>query len=488
MALNLKEKISRLKLTSVEDASIIRKFSVFFSLMSFLPFVVLSVLFFIFVTRGEIKIKPDLFFWAVFLIGIFALIGFVSMRRTFTNLTRLSKSAQDIIKGDLSSRIDIQAEADNEVTQLARSFNEIVHKLENNIRQLEKSKKTVQEVLIKVASGISSTQNTDAFLDLILSTTVDALDGKVGVLLVHSEAKNEMVIKSICGFGTNIAKEQAVPVDDEVIGWVIKQKRPLLIPRLHKVSAATSGLNTFEPPLICAPMVFQNRVLGAVSVSGKKQDGSFEEDELVILSNIASQVALAIENARLNADNQKAYLETISALAMAVEARDIYSRGHSDRVCDSVVKIAKELKLSDSQIQTLKAAAQLHDVGKIGISDDILRKTGMFNDVERQIMEQHPVIGEGIIVPLHGFLHLRDAIKHHHEWLNGEGYPDHLKGGQISQEAKILAVADCFDAMTTDRPYQKAKDFTQAKEEMLQYSGIRYDKEILDALFRALEI
>jgi len=175
-------------------------------------------------------------------------------------------------------------------------------------------------------------------------------------------------------------------------------------------------------------------------------------------------------------------------LAMAVEARDVYSRGHSDRISEYSEKIARELQLPEQRIKAIQEAAQLHDVGKIGISDEILLKAGMLNDTERQIIEQHPVIGEGIIIPLHGFSHLRDAIRHHHEWVNGQGYPDHLKGSEISMEAKILAVADCFDAMTTDRPYQKAKDFQQAKEELLRHVGERYDKQVVDALIKALNL
>lgn len=481
-------KITNMKLKSVDDAPVIRKFSVFFSLMSFLPFVVLSTLFFIFVTQGTIKISSTLFFWAVFLIGIFALIGFLSMRQTFINLTRVSKSAQDILKGDLSARIDIKTGGDNEVAQLARSFNEIVHQLEQNIKQLEKSRKIVQDILLKIASGVSFAENIDAFLDLILNTTVDALDGEAGLLLLLDADKKELTVRSAYGLDVNYPKNKKIPMDEEVVGWVVKQKRPLLIPRLHKVSTAPAATIAFEPPLIAAPLVFQNRVLGLISVSGKKQGNNFEEDELVILSNISSQVALAMENARLNANNEKAYFETITALALAVEARDVYSRGHSDRVGEYAVKIAQQLNLTESQIKAIKEAAQLHDVGKIGISDDILRKAEMLNDTERKIMEQHPIIGEGIIIPLHGFSHLRDAIRHHHEWINAGGYPDHLKGDEISLEAKILAVADCFDAMTTDRPYQKGKDFQQAKEELFKYADERYDRKVIEALVVALSL
>jgi len=474
------------KLKSIEDASVVRKFSVLFALMSFLPFIILSVLFFIFISTGSIKINLNLFFWAVFLTGVFAIIGFFSMRQTLVNLARLSRDAKSILEGDLSKGVSVKTKDDNEVAQLARVFNEAVQKLENNIKELEKSKKMVQEVLVKVASGASSSEDIDAFLDLILTVTVKALDGNIGLLLILDEDKKELIVKSAYGTSAPYAKNTQIPLGEEVAGWVVKQKKPLLIPRLHKISVPEDNPLPFAPPLICAPLVFKNKVVGVISINGKKQDIDFTEDELVILSNIASQVALAIENARLSSDNQKNYLETISALALAVEARDVYSRGHSDRVRDYAVKIAVQMGLSQQQIKTIKEAAQLHDVGKIGISDEILKKPNALNDFERNIMEQHPLIGEGIIIPLHGMAHLRDPLRHHHEWINGEGYPDHLKGNEICLEAKILGVADSFDAMTTDRPYRKKMDFNQAKEELLKYKDIRYDRKVVDALIGCL--
>ncbi len=477
-----------ISLKSIEDASIIRKFSVLFSLMSLLPFVIMAGAFLFFVWKGQIDINLDMFFWTVFIIGLFAFIGFFSMRKTFVNLINILKNAKDILAGDFTKRINIKSGGNNEVTELAKAFNGVVQQLESNIKQLEKSRNMLQGVLLRVASGVSSTENVDVFLDLILETTVNALDGKMGLLLLIDEEAKDFIVKNSFGTGTAYNKNIHIPIDEEVIGWVVKQKKPLLIPRLHKIVDLENKPTAFEPPLICTPLMFQGKVIGAISVSGKKQDVNFEEDELIVLTNLASQVALAMENSRLNTDNQKTYLETVTALALAVEARDLYSRGHSDRVSEYSVKIAKTLGLSEQQIKTIKESAQLHDVGKIGISDDILKKPGFLNEFERRIIQQHPVIGEGIIVPLHGFSHLRDPIRHHHEWLNGEGYPDRLKGDEISLEARILTVADNFDAMTTDRPYRKRLNLQQAKEELLRYIDTRYDKKIVDALLTCLNI
>jgi len=471
-----------LQLKSIEDASIIRKFSVLFSFMSLLPFIALTFVFFFYISSKKSALNPDLIFWSATLTGVFSLIGFVGMRKSLTNLIRISREAKNILAGDLSKRIVIKTKGNNEVNQIAESFNQIVQQLESNILELKRSKEALQKILVKVSSGVSFTENIDSFLDLILETTVHALGGYTGLLLIKDEDNHDLIIKSAFGIDTSDYLNKKISLQEEPIKSVIEQKKPLLIPRLESVQTN----KYFKLPLICAPLIFQNKTLGVISISGKRQKTNFEENESVVLSSLASQIAMAIENARLNLDNQKAYLDTITALALAVEARDIYSRGHSDRVSEYAVKIAKKLNLDEHTIKTIKEAAQLHDVGKIGISDEILRKPDILNDFEKSIMEDHPVIGEGIIIPLHGFTHLRDPIRHHHEWLNAQGYPDHLKGNEISLEAQILAAADAFDAMTTDRPYRKGMTLKEAKEELKKYRNIRYRPEVIDAFISCI--
>ena len=479
----------KFKLKSIEDASVIRKFSVLFSLMSFFPFIVLSVLFFYLQSQGVIKLNLNLIFWSVFLVGVFGLIGFFGMRKTLVNLAKITQKTREVLHGKVTGPIDIKAAGNNEVAQIVHAFNGMVRRLEDNVYELQKSKDLLQGVLSRIASGVSSTENINAFLDLILETTVNALGAKNGLLLLSDKEKSELVVKSSFGSAVSVyTRAQRIQADAEVISLVIKQERPLLIPRLQK-AMTTKARNTnpaFQPPLICAPLVFQNEVIGAISINSKKGDANFVEDDLIMLSNLASQIALAIENEKLNTDVQKTYLETLTALALAVEARDPYSRGHSDRVGEYSVKIARKLGLDEEKVIKIKEAAQLHDVGKIGISDEILRKPDLLNDYEKEIMRQHPVIGEGIIIPLHGFTHLREPIRHHHEWLNGDGYPDHLKGEEISLEARILSVADTFDAITTDRPYRKGLDFVKGKQELLKFKEARYDTKVVEAFMECL--
>jgi HD-GYP domain-containing protein (c-di-GMP phosphodiesterase class II) len=268
-------------------------------------------------------------------------------------------------------------------------------------------------------------------------------------------------------------------------GWVAKEKKPLLIPRLHKLKPEEEN-DPFTPPLLAVPLMFQEKVVGVLVVSGKAVGDNFGEDELLIVSNLASQTAVAVENERLNQDAEETYLQTISALAIAVEARDTYSRGHLDRVSEYAVRIANKLGLDEHLIKDIKDAAELHDVGKIGISDDILKKASSLTGEEARIMNKHPIIGEAIIKPVRRLSSLCDIVRHHHEWIDGSGYPDGLKGDEISIGAKILCVIDSFDAMTTDRPYRKALSLNEAKAELKRYVGIRYDPKVVEVFLSIL--
>ena len=204
-----------------------------------------------------------------------------------------------------------------------------------------------------------------------------------------------------------------------------------------------------------------------------------------MIYNLTLQTAVAIENSRLNEDAEKTYFETISALALAVEAKDPYSRGHLDRVANWVLKIGQKLNLSEDELKILRDAARLHDIGKIGVLDDVLKKAGSFTPQEREMMQKHVEIGEGIIKPISSLRPLCDIIRHHHEFLDGTGYPDGLKGGEISQLTRVLTVADIFDALTTDRPYRRAFSVAEAKE-ILREMKDKLDQDIVKILFEVL--
>ncbi len=471
------------RLPSIENAPLSYKFTVLFIVMSLLPFIVIAYFFLLWRQYGGIPISEGTFVLIIFLVGCGALAGFYGMRRSLLKINALARQGSQLLNKDNPSAA-LKESQENEIMQLSRTFRDITRSLEDNIRRLEESKHVTQYVLSRLAAGLASPHSIDAFLDLIVEITANALGAKAGILMVLDEARQELYIKSASGIKEKF-KNMRFAVGEEGPGWVALHRKPLLIPSLDDGTAGSEE-GIFVPPLLCAPMLYQNRLIGVLAVTGKYSGGSFSEDELLIISNLASQTAVALENERLNKSAEETYVGTVSALAMAVEARDPHSRGHSDRVSQYAVKAAQKLNLEAGIINDIKNAGELHDVGKIGISDSILKKPGPLTPDEWQIMYRHPVIGEGILKPVRSLSRLCGIIRHHHECMDGSGYPDGLKGEDIPIGARIMAVADSFDAMTSDRPYRKALSTEEAKQELLKYAGSRYDRKVVEAFLSVI--
>ncbi|MBN2260091.1 MAG: HD-GYP domain-containing protein, partial [Clostridiales bacterium] len=176
------------------------------------------------------------------------------------------------------------------------------------------------------------------------------------------------------------------------------------------------------------------------------------------------------------------YLETIVALTKAIDAKDEYTKGHSVRVSEYSVMIGKEMKMSEPRLEILKTAALLHDVGKIGISDNILLKPGKLDDDEMQIIRSHPEMGAKIIDGIEFLDKARLFVSQHHERYDGKGYPFQIKGKDMPAESCIMAVADAFDAMTTDRSYRKGFSEERAMEILIEEKGKQFSPDVVEAM------
>lgn len=184
---------------------------------------------------------------------------------------------------------------------------------------------------------------------------------------------------------------------------------------------------------------------------------------------------------------KNAYLDTLRALSKVIESRDLYTKRHSELVAKYAVEIANELGLSTEEIEVMEQTALLHDIGKIGIKDTILNKPGKLNAEEWEEVKKHPLIGEELIRPFK-LLHIEQTmIRHHHERFDGAGYPDKLKGEEIPIYARILAVADSFEAMVSDRPYRSKLSLEEAKKELERCKGTQFDPKVVEAFLRVLE-
>jgi response regulator RpfG family c-di-GMP phosphodiesterase len=218
------------------------------------------------------------------------------------------------------------------------------------------------------------------------------------------------------------------------------------------------------------------------------KEASLRDATVRIQSGRETVVRQQVEIESLYSEIQKAYLQTVTSLTKAIEAKDKYTRGHSERVYYYCCLMAEDLKLPESSKVDLRFASLLHDLGKIGIPDSILCKKGGLNDDEIRVISTHPELSENILKPLPFLDKIRRIIRHHHEWYNGTGYPDGLCGEEISIEGRILSVADAFDAMRSDRPYRRALNLGAALDQLRQGSGTQFCPKCVDSLTRELAI
>lgn len=214
--------------------------------------------------------------------------------------------------------------------------------------------------------------------------------------------------------------------------------------------------------------------------------------EIADLSESFNRMSASIRTAfdqvqRAARENRELFLASIRALAEAIDAKDPYTRGHSERVAAYAAAIAAEMALTPAQVEKIRLSALLHDVGKIGVDDRIIRKPTALSEEEFKIMKTHPIKGAAIMSAIPQLADVIPGMRYHHEKWSGGGYPEGLKGEEIPMQARIVTVADTFDAMTTTRPYQQAMETDYVVERIKQFAGVRYDPVVVEAFLRAYE-
>ena len=235
------------------------------------------------------------------------------------------------------------------------------------------------------------------------------------------------------------------------------------------------------------PLRTHDKLLGILQVANKKNKNKYISEDVDLLNILCGQLAFVLQNADLFKNLQKAYFDTLSALTSAIDAKDSYTRGHSERVTELSIKLANECKVSDADIENIKIGGLLHDIGKIGIPEAVLNKPGRLNDEEFAIIKSHPDLGIHILGKVEFLEPMVPIIRHHHERYDGRGYPAGLKGDEIPYLARIVSVVDTFDAMTTNRPYRKALSIEESLKEIEKCSGTQFDPEIAAAFVKMVQ-
>ncbi|MDO9309676.1 MAG: GAF domain-containing protein [Deltaproteobacteria bacterium] len=376
-----------------------------------------------------------------------------------------------------------------EVETASYTIADLAGELEQKNTNLEHAVERLSSIY-KIGLAINSTMDIDRLFNLVVRTTTTTLNAQIGYIILYDKNEKLLNVTNLIGGGKLIAPQKAIAMKDTSVStWVINNRKPLLIADINQTPQFDrfSDLGYERKSLICVPLIIKDEIIGTISVVNKIDNSQFYSDELEMLTTIAAQAAIAIKNATLYEEQQQTYLNTIQALVSAIEASDSYTKGHSERVTRYSIEIGRKFNLPNDRLQILERAAILHDIGKIGIDLSLLHKQGKLSSHDINELQQHPLIGMKILEPIEFLLDVRTCIGQHHERYDGLGYPHRIKNSEQLLEARILSVADAFDAMTSDRPYRKALPLDVAIAELNDNAGTQFDPEIVDVFISILE-
>ena len=343
--------------------------------------------------------------------------------------------------------------------------------------------------IYKIAQEISSHLGLEQVLKTIVYKIKNVLKSEICSILLLDKESGELTIKCACGLDQESIDTTKIKVGEEISGWVLEHREGILVKDIEKDPrfARRNKEKYYTHSFISMPLIVNDEAIGVININNKSSREAFTEEDLRFVKGLTLEAAIAIENAGLYSSLESAYMRTVMALTSAIDAKDHYTKDHSEHVTRYGIAIAKEMGLSEEQINDLDKACKLHDLGKIGVHDQILTKPGRLTDEEWEEIKMHTIKGAMILKPLIFLSGVIKLVEQHHERYDGKGYPYGLKGENILLGARIMAVADSFDAMVTDRPYRKALSKEEAIEELKRNKGKQFDPEIVDLFLRVLE-
>lgn len=350
-----------------------------------------------------------------------------------------------------------------------RAFLEAVNqKLYNKIKHIS--------LLSHISESIEGIKENSALLDWVVETAQE-LTGAREIAVGFLEDGGWFSVRRSFDLPPNLR----VPIAGTPMEQALRQRSCV---QVSAGEISPYGLRCLEGSLLTVPLMIGNEVIGFLNVSRKEDRSTFTEDEIQLVLTMAEKMVLKFENNALYESLYSNFIDTLKALVSTIEARDSYTKTHSERVTRYALEIAQTIGLSREESDAIRFACYLHDIGKIGVRDTVLLKPGSLNPEEFSDIRKHPAIGDNIVKSL-AFMPLeRDIIRHHHERWDGTGYPDRLRGMEIPLLARLVAVADTYDALTSTRPYRIRKTHEEAIEEIRAWSGRQFDPDMVEAFLR----
>jgi len=354
-----------------------------------------------------------------------------------------------------------------------------------NARMWQDLKRKVLELntLHEVGKNLGLVLDINKLLELVLDLTAKVLGGVKTSSVILYDAETEALQVMLYKGSRSVGSLQPIKSGEGIAGKVFQRGEPIII---NDFSSTDQGVGVTGRSSICVPLKVKDKSIGVLSVSDKESGEPFDSSDLDMLVTLASQISVSLYNAQLYEDLEASYLSAVRALANSIDAKDAYTRGHSERVARYSMEIGRAMGLNTDEIKNLHIGALLHDIGKIGISEAIINKNSKLTDEEYQEIKTHPSRGASIIEPAKFLREKVPLIKFHHERYDGRGYPDGLKGENIPLMARIVCCADSFDAMTSRRAYRDTMPLDEARKELIRCSGTQFDPRVVSAFLEVL--
>jgi putative nucleotidyltransferase with HDIG domain len=344
------------------------------------------------------------------------------------------------------------------------------------------------KILLDVGRAVASSLDPDVVSNLALKESRTVLGADHASLFLIDEETGFFFLHEALGFSPDEKENIKLLGGLEIINEeVVKKHRTLTVNDIRS-SPLFKNKNLPLRSFIASPLEREGKIIGILILSNSSgPNHAFTKEDEKLLSGLSDDIAIAIMNAKLHKNLKDLYLNTVKSLVKTIEAKDHYTGGHSERVMEYALAIGREMRIRKETMENVRLSSLLHDIGKVGVKDDILIKSSELSDHEKEEISKHPAIGAQIVESIAKSRHVTRGILEHHERFGGGGYPCGLKGNAISIEARIIAVADAYDALTTDRPYQKSLSQEESRKLILEGSGPRFDPKVVKAFIASLE-
>lgn len=341
-------------------------------------------------------------------------------------------------------------------------------------------------LLHEVGRTIATRSSLTDIFGYIADAIREVVNYTTGIIALECSDSEHLEVVTIWGDLPAQREGTRVPVGGSILGAVYRSQKPVVVDDVDSHPQAWSARTAVWKSIVCVPLMSGTTAIGSMLL-GHRETGFFSGEDVRLVSLLAGQAGAAIYQARESERRRDLYRAGVEALAAAVDAKDSYIHSHSRQVSELCRKTAETLGLPSEEVEQIALAGLLHDVGKIGIPDQILTKPGRLDAQERLVMITHSTLGERIVAAHPALAPMARLVRHHHEWHNGSGYPDGLRGDEVPLGSAIIAVADAFGSMTSSRPYRRPLSFDVARKELLKWSGIQFHPSVVDAFLVSID-